>query len=175
MLHRAKNYWSFGRTIRRAISPVFPKASEAEGRSILHSDGIRLLGACSLYRAPLEETIDWHDAPPLTISIPERGCDGARSIVRARANWSASMLRELEAAAFVTYFSWQCAAVSSRVPVPAVNLWVKGSARSSRTVPIRRARPFPAKGKTARKSAKLGVKVRIVDKTAEPGSAQMDR
>ena len=40
---------------------------------ILHGDSVGLFGSCSLDGAPLEETIDRHDAAPQSVSLPEFG------------------------------------------------------------------------------------------------------
>ena len=54
------------------VAPVFPQTSDPKRASVLHSNGIRLFGLLAFDRLPFEEAVHRQDAPPLTISLPER-------------------------------------------------------------------------------------------------------
>src|SRR4051794_11602250 len=49
------------------VLPVLPKAGEAEGRAVLHRNGVGLLHLRALDCHPLEEAVDRHDAAALAV------------------------------------------------------------------------------------------------------------
>src|SRR6516225_11893985 len=55
------------------IAPVLPQARQAEGRTVLHVNSVRLLGPRALNSPPFEEAVDRHDAAPLSISFAKCG------------------------------------------------------------------------------------------------------
>ena len=53
------------------MMPVLPQAGDSEGRAVFHRHGVGLFCPRAFGRAPLEETINGHDAAALCISRAE--------------------------------------------------------------------------------------------------------
>jgi hypothetical protein len=60
------------RIARRRLLPVLPKTRDAERRTVLHGDGIGLLGPLSLDRIPLEKAIHRDDTTAHAVGVAER-------------------------------------------------------------------------------------------------------
>ena len=58
------------------IAPVLPQSCQTEWRAIRHGNRVGLLGPSTFDGAPLEKTIDWHDAAALSVSVTEHRAPG---------------------------------------------------------------------------------------------------
>ena len=84
------------------VAPVFPQTSDPKRAPVLHGDGIRLFGLVALDGLPLEEAVNRQDAPPFTISFPQRrdpaqACENLSSTASCMSAWAtASSLSKRE-------------------------------------------------------------------------------
>jgi hypothetical protein len=53
------------------MTPIFLKSSDAEGRAVLHGNGIGLLCSGSFNGSPLKEAFNGNDAAPLRVGRAE--------------------------------------------------------------------------------------------------------